>query len=228
MFENIISFFKKLITKDDNEQKIKDQAKERLHLVLMQDRSNVSYEFLDLMKQEIIEVIKKYIEVDDELIDVRLTNELQEDKKTTCPTLYANIPISKIKDYTARTQKNEEKIKVDDKILKTNSNKTISNKSKNEKSTTKPKTKSKATININTSKNTQIVKKSNSNKTISNKTKVINEKPELKATSASKPKPKININIKSNTNLNPNLNPNKKTKKNQNRNKQINKNKKEE
>ena len=36
----------------------KDAAKERLHLVLMQDRANVSADFLELMKQEIIDVIK--------------------------------------------------------------------------------------------------------------------------------------------------------------------------
>ncbi|MDE5539161.1 MAG: cell division topological specificity factor MinE, partial [Bacilli bacterium] len=52
----------------------RDAAKERLHLVLMQDRANVSADFLELMKQEIIEVIKKYIEVDEKEIDVRLTN----------------------------------------------------------------------------------------------------------------------------------------------------------
>ena len=38
--------------------KSKETAKERLHLVLMQDRANVSADFLDMMKQEIIEVIK--------------------------------------------------------------------------------------------------------------------------------------------------------------------------
>ena len=32
----------------------KDAAKERLHLVLMQDRANVSADFLDLMRQEIV------------------------------------------------------------------------------------------------------------------------------------------------------------------------------
>ncbi len=31
----------------------------------MQDRANVSADFLDMMKQEIIEVIKKYIDIDE-------------------------------------------------------------------------------------------------------------------------------------------------------------------
>ena len=71
MFENIVKFFKSL-GKSEKETKSKDAAKERLHLVLMQDRANISADFLALMNQEIIEVIKKYIDVDENAIDVRL------------------------------------------------------------------------------------------------------------------------------------------------------------
>ena len=77
MFENIVNFFKNIGKKEENkktQESSKDAAKERLHLVLMQDRANVSADFLELMKQEIIDVIKKYIEVDEKEIDVRLTN----------------------------------------------------------------------------------------------------------------------------------------------------------
>ena len=56
MFENVISFFKRVGKKDKLEEKSKDTAKERLHLVLMQDRANVSADFLDMMRQEIIEL----------------------------------------------------------------------------------------------------------------------------------------------------------------------------
>ena len=73
MFENIVNFFKGL-GKSKNDNKSKDAAKERLHLVLMQDRANISADFLALMKQEIIEVIKKYIDIDENSMDVRLTN----------------------------------------------------------------------------------------------------------------------------------------------------------
>ena len=92
MFENIIKFFKNIGKKESS-----DTAKERLHLVLMQDRANVSADFLELMKQEIIEVIKKYIDVDEKAIDVRLTNKSNEDGTTGAPALYANIPITTIK-----------------------------------------------------------------------------------------------------------------------------------
>ena len=97
MFENIVNFFKKLIKSEKKEPGSKDAAKERLHLVLMQDRANVSADFLELMKQEIIEVIKKYIEVDEKEIDVRLTNKENEDGTNGAPALYANIPILNIK-----------------------------------------------------------------------------------------------------------------------------------
>lgn len=97
MFESIMKFFKKLGKTENKETKSKETAKERLHLVLMQDRANVSADFLELMKQEIIEVIKKYIEVDEKEIDVRLTNEVKADGTTGAPSLYANIPIMNIK-----------------------------------------------------------------------------------------------------------------------------------
>jgi len=62
MFENIINFFKNIGKKEEKKQSqenSKDAAKERLHLVLMQDRANVSADFLELMKQEIIDDNKK-------------------------------------------------------------------------------------------------------------------------------------------------------------------------
>ena len=97
MFENVINFFKGL-EKNKNDNKSKDAAKERLHLVLMQDRANISADFLALMKQEIIEVIKKYIDVDENSIDVRLTNKSNDDGTTGAPVLYANIPIVSVKE----------------------------------------------------------------------------------------------------------------------------------
>lgn len=98
MFENIMIFFKKLIKKEkENSKESSNTAKERLHLVLMQDRANVSADFLELMRQEIIEVIKKYIDVDETAIDVHLTNKTNEDGTVGAPALYANIPIITIK-----------------------------------------------------------------------------------------------------------------------------------
>lgn len=107
MFENIFKFFKKAQKGKDVPTDSKSAAKERLHLVLMQDRANVSADFLDLMKQEIIEVIKKYIEVDESAIDVRLTNKENEDGTNGAPALYANIPILNIKNEARKVDSKE-------------------------------------------------------------------------------------------------------------------------
>ena len=115
MFESIINFFKNIGKAQKEQGKSKDAAKERLHLVLMQDRANVSADFLDLMKQEIIEVIKKYIEVDENAIDVRLTNKANGDGTTGAPALYANIPIMNIKEEVKSGMAREKQVKKDEK-----------------------------------------------------------------------------------------------------------------
>ena len=108
MFESIMNFLRKMIKKEEQTLKSKDAAKERLHLVLMQDRANVSADFLDLMKQEIIEVIKKYIDIDESTMDVRLTNKENNDGTNGAPALYANIPILNIKDEVRKTAQVEQ------------------------------------------------------------------------------------------------------------------------
>ena len=112
MFEGLFKFIKKF-SKENKEatdsKHSKETAKERLHLVLMQDRANVSADFLEMMKQEIIEVIKKYIDVDENQIDVKLTNKLNSDGTNGAPALYANIPIVSIKDETRKVAVNKPK-----------------------------------------------------------------------------------------------------------------------
>lgn len=109
MLENIVSFFKKIIRAEQKGEKSKDAAKERLHLVLVQDRASVSADFLDAMKQEIIDVIKKYIEIDENAIDVRLTNKTNEDGTNGAPALYANIPITNVKTTSVQKENKEDK-----------------------------------------------------------------------------------------------------------------------
>ena len=102
MFENIAQFFKRF--KKSEKEDSKSTAKERLHLVLAQDRANISADFLEMMKQEILEVIKKYIDIDEKAIDVRLTNKEGEDGSVGAPALYANIPIITIKNEARKLE----------------------------------------------------------------------------------------------------------------------------
>ena len=132
MFENIVNFFKNIGKKEENkkmQESSKDAAKERLHLVLMQDRANVSADFLELMKQEIIDVIKKYIEVDEKEIDVRLTNKENDYGTNGAPALYANIPILNIKNDARKVGQKELEEK------KENKEKTQENKKEEKEST---------------------------------------------------------------------------------------------
>ena len=101
MFDNFKERFnKKKVEPQNDDKKLnknKDEAKERLHLVLLQDRANVSADFLEMMRTEIIDVIKKYVDVNEDEIDVKLTNQPKADGTNGAPALYANIPIKSIK-----------------------------------------------------------------------------------------------------------------------------------
>jgi cell division topological specificity factor len=62
-------------------------AKQRLQLVLAQDRLNISTETLNVLKDEMIEVISRHIEIDQANVQVSMTSTTQ----GTC--LIANIPV---------------------------------------------------------------------------------------------------------------------------------------
>ncbi|MHB8062935.1 MAG: cell division topological specificity factor MinE [Ruminiclostridium sp.] len=75
----------------------KDVAKERLQLVLVHDRANVSPEFLEMIKGEIIKVIQHYMEIDEGALDIQLTRTKSEDGNRVVPALVANIPIRNVR-----------------------------------------------------------------------------------------------------------------------------------
>ena len=147
MLENFTTFLKKKGKKEPVD-KSKNAAKERLHLVLMQDRANVSADFLEMMKLEIVDVIKKYIDVDETDMDVKLENRVNDDGTSGAPALYANIPIMGINEEKKKESIEIEKAKQEEaekkmveaekqklaKMRKLNSKKTVSTK----KSTVKP------------------------------------------------------------------------------------------
>jgi cell division topological specificity factor len=63
------------------------EAKERLKLVLINDRTDLSPEALESLKNELIEVISRYIEIDPDSIQIQMTQEGREQR------LVADIPI---------------------------------------------------------------------------------------------------------------------------------------
>ncbi|WP_250160286.1 cell division topological specificity factor MinE [Clostridiisalibacter paucivorans] len=88
----------KLFSKKDN--KSKNVAKERLKLVLIHDRTNVSPKFLEMIKGDIIKVISDYMEIDKDGLDIKITRTKSNTDNTPIPALIANIPILKMKDKT--------------------------------------------------------------------------------------------------------------------------------
>ncbi|NYE57261.1 MULTISPECIES: cell division topological specificity factor MinE [Carboxydothermus] len=81
------------------QQNSKTMAKERLRLVLVQDRTNVSPELLQNLKEDLIAVITKYMEIDEKALEVNIDS--HEDQVA----LIANIPIKNVK-RSVRVQTN--------------------------------------------------------------------------------------------------------------------------
>lgn len=73
----------------------KDTAKDRLKLILIHDRADLSPELLENIKEELLNVIAKYVEINQSDVEISLTtvSETQGDS----PALIANIPIKRIK-----------------------------------------------------------------------------------------------------------------------------------
>ncbi len=70
-----------------------DIARDRLKLLLVSDRANCSPDVMEMIKNDIIQVISKYMEIDAEGLDIQITQTESEGNHGNVPALYANIPI---------------------------------------------------------------------------------------------------------------------------------------
>jgi cell division topological specificity factor len=71
-----------------------DVAKDRLKFVLVSDRATCSPEIMQRIRSDIIEVLSKYAEIDQDGLDIHFTQmDTEENDGKTLPALYANIPI---------------------------------------------------------------------------------------------------------------------------------------
>lgn len=80
------------------QEKSKNVAKDRLKLVLVHDRSDLSPKFLEMIKTDVVRVISEYVEVDEESLDIKLTRMKRDQDRAPVSALVANIPIVKVKD----------------------------------------------------------------------------------------------------------------------------------
>jgi cell division topological specificity factor len=66
-------------------------AKERLQLVLIHDRSDISPELMENLRRDLIAVIQNYLEIDESGIGIEM------ERKDRSVALVANIPILTVK-----------------------------------------------------------------------------------------------------------------------------------
>ncbi|MGM0437164.1 MAG: cell division topological specificity factor MinE [Bacillota bacterium] len=88
MIIDILNDILKKLGFKNEENKSKDIAKERLQFVLVHDRINLSPEEMKNLREEMLEVLKKYVDVDDQNVKMEL------DKKEDIMALVANFPIN--------------------------------------------------------------------------------------------------------------------------------------
>ena len=74
----------------------RDVAKDRLKLVLMHDRVNCSPDLLEMIKNDIMAVLAKYVDIDDMELDMQLSQELSSGNEPIS-VLSANIPIKNMR-----------------------------------------------------------------------------------------------------------------------------------
>lgn len=75
----------------------REVAKDRLKLLLVSDRAGCTPDIMEAIKNDLIHVISKYMEIDTKGLEVRITRTAAEHGIEPVPALYANIPIVNLK-----------------------------------------------------------------------------------------------------------------------------------
>ena len=69
----------------------KDVAKERLRFFLVHDRTNLAPETMQALRVDLIQVISKYMDIDQSQMDIQFA------KENNSIALVANIPVQRVK-----------------------------------------------------------------------------------------------------------------------------------
>ena len=69
----------------------REKAKDRLKIVLIHDRTDISPQLLESLREEIVDVLTKYMEIDTQKIEIDLDHDEHE------VALVANVPVLRIK-----------------------------------------------------------------------------------------------------------------------------------
>jgi cell division topological specificity factor len=85
----------KLFSKESSSSK--NVAKERLKLVLLHDRVDCTPHFLDMVKEDLLNVISDYVEIEENGLDIKIAKTKRDKDNAMIPALVANIPIKRMK-----------------------------------------------------------------------------------------------------------------------------------
>lgn len=73
-------------------------ARNRLKLLLVSDKANCSPEIIDMIKDDMVHAVSRYMEIDSEGIEIQMTQMKPQKGHKSVPALYANIPIRDLLD----------------------------------------------------------------------------------------------------------------------------------
>ncbi len=88
---NMIQRFLEMLFPWNNNANSRNHAKSRLKLIIAHDRASINPDMMKAMREEILDVVARYVEVDREEMEFSLSN----DQRMT--SLTANLPIRQIK-----------------------------------------------------------------------------------------------------------------------------------
>ena len=90
LYNKVLGFFRQ--TEQEETEFSKDTACNRLRVVLMQDRTNLTPELMERMRKEMVELLSKYVEMDKEALELNLEQDGDQ------VALMLSIPVIRAKD----------------------------------------------------------------------------------------------------------------------------------
>ena len=104
---------KRLNGNDDQQEekeKTRNLAKERLNILLVQDRASISTDFMEIMKEDIVKVMQNYVIVDEKTVEIEMTNSIKNDGLRSETGFVIKAPIINVKNEmkAGNIQKTEE------------------------------------------------------------------------------------------------------------------------
>jgi cell division topological specificity factor len=104
---NMIKRLLEMLFPWNNNTNSRSHAKSRLKLIIAHDRASINSDMMEAMREEILDVVARYVEVNRDEMEFSLSN----DQRMT--SLTANLPIRQIKRMSELTERLKENKSID-------------------------------------------------------------------------------------------------------------------